>query len=200
MDRFVEGVRKFSEQVFPTRRDLFETLSQGQSPRALLVTCSDSRIDPSLVMQTEPGELFVLRNAGNLVPPAGAGAGAEAATIEFAVRALGVRHVIVCGHTGCQAMAALAQPEPPEGLPAVAEWLRHAAPALERSGQVAGAEDDAMALIAANVLLQLEHVATHPAVAEARARGVLDLWGWVYRFERGEVLEVHPEHGLRPLA
>lgn len=199
MDRFLEGVRKFREEVFPSQRELFEALGAGQKPRALLVTCSDSRIDPSLVMQTQPGELFVLRNAGNLVPPAEAGAGAEAATIEYAVRVLGVRHLIVCGHSHCGAMAALSKPEAAEGLPAVAAWLEHAKPVLERARHLPGVEDDALRVVAANVLVQLDHVRTHPAVAEAEARGELDLHGWVYRFESGEVAGVDAEAGLRPL-
>lgn len=103
MTKILDGVRVFQKQVFGTKEDLFRQLGKGQSPLVLFITCSDSRINPNLLTQTEPGELFILRNAGNIVPPHGAAAGGEEATIEYAVAALQVQHIVVCGHSGCGA-------------------------------------------------------------------------------------------------
>src|SRR5215510_6253751 len=107
MTRIIQGVFDFRERVFGTRRELFERLVDGQQPLALFITCSDSRINPNLITQTEPGELFILRNAGNLIPPYGLINGGEAGTIEYAVSMLKVRDIIVCGHSHCGAMSAL---------------------------------------------------------------------------------------------
>src|SRR5262249_4096631 len=132
----------------------------------------------------------ILRNAGNLVPPYGTAGGGEAATIEFAVAALKVRHLIVCGHTRCGVMRQVLQPGPPAGLPAVAARLTYAAatrrglgpraPGLTGDDRWAAAEEE-------NVLVQLSHLQTHPAVAAALASGGLRVHGWVYRMETGEV-------------
>ena len=126
MDKIIRGVHEFQSQIFGTQKELFERLSGGQSPEALFITCSDSRIDPSLITQTSPGEIFVLRNAGNIVPPYGASTGGEAAAVEFAVAGLGVRDIIVCGHSQCGAVAGLLNPEKLTGLPTVPTWLGHA--------------------------------------------------------------------------
>lgn len=200
MDKVFEGIHRFREQVFPGRRNHFQSLRSGQRPELLLITCSDSRIDPSLVTQTDPGDIFVVRNAGNLVPAAGAGPGGEAATIEFAIEGLGIRHIAVCGHSHCGAMEALGDPEATAGLPALGGWLAHARPALERAAEFGAIGDPSLRRIAANVATQLDHLRTHPSVATAETRGDLTLHGWVYRFEIGEVMEVDPGGLLRPLA
>lgn len=194
MDRIEAGIRTFREQVFPQRREQFRALAGGQSPELLLITCSDSRIDPALLTQSEPGDLFVIRNAGNLVPPAGGPASGEAATIQYGVEVLGIPHIAVCGHRHCGAMAALDQPEAAEGLPAVREWLEFARPALGRSVRLGRPADPALETVAANVLAQLEHLRSHPSVAAAEARGDLTVHGWIYDFEEGELL-VADEHG-----
>lgn len=126
MQKLVEGIHQFQQNIFTSQESLFQRLMRGQQPLALFITCSDSRIDPSLLTQTEPGELFIMRNAGNIVPSYGAVQGGEAATIEYAVSVLGVRDVIICGHSHCGAMGALLQPEQTAELPAVRDWLRHA--------------------------------------------------------------------------
>src|SRR6478736_4743690 len=127
MRKIIEGVREFQATVFREQRELFEALSRKpQNPLAMFITCSDSRINPNLITQTEPGDLFLLRNAGNIIPPSGAGNGGEGATIEYAVGVLGVQHIIVCGHSQCGAMQALLRPNAVDDLPAVAEWFRHA--------------------------------------------------------------------------
>ena len=131
MQRLLDGLRVFQHRVFPALRPRFERLANGQQPHTLFITCSDSRIVPHLLTQTEPGELFVLRNAGNLVPPWTAEHAGEAATIEYAVQVLNVREIVVCGHSHCGAMQALLDPASVESLPAVRQWLAHAQPVLE---------------------------------------------------------------------
>src|SRR3954470_18719020 len=127
MEKIIDGVRRFQADVFARQRDLFEQLAvRRQTPQALFITCSDSRIDPNLITQTEPGDLFILRNAGNIVPPCGAANGGEEATIEFALVGLGVRDIIVCGHSHCGAMHGLHHPEALEGMPTMTAWLAHA--------------------------------------------------------------------------
>jgi carbonic anhydrase len=202
MTKILDGVRVFQNHVFGAKEDLFRRLSKGQSPLVLFITCSDSRINPNLLTQTDPGELFILRNAGNIVPPYGAAAGGEEATIEYAVAVLGVRHIVVCGHSNCGAMRGLLEPHTLSALPAVARWVVHAQAVLPGVLE-AEAKPDAPArepvseerlrrAIAANALLQREHLKTHPAVAAAVADGKLQLHAWVYHFESGDV-EAHDD-------
>jgi carbonic anhydrase len=190
MTRIIQGVLDFHDRVFDEKRELFEGLQAGQRPLALFVTCADARINPNLLTQTEPGELFVLRNAGNLIPPAGPASGGEGATIEYAVRHLRVRDIIVCGHSYCGAMQALITPGALDELPHVAAWLEHASPCLPRVQAVAGRLTPAeriKAVTEQNVLVQLDHLRTYRAVADALQEGRLRLHGWVYHFENGEV-------------
>lgn len=126
MQKLIQGIHQFQEQNFRPLQGLFEELAKGQSPETLFITCSDSRIDPNLLTRSKPGDLFILRNAGNIVPPHGAANGGEAATIEFAVAALGVKDIIICGHSHCGAMKGLLQPESVASLPSVASWFTHA--------------------------------------------------------------------------
>lgn len=191
MRKLINGVHQFRERVYRSKQLLFERLAGGQQPEALFITCSDSRIDPCLLTQTEPGELFVLRNAGNIVPPYSPSPGGEAGTIEYAVRVLKVGDIIVCGHSRCGAVAGVMQPETVRELPAVRAWLSHAEATQqlirEHYGHLQDAEARMTAAVQANVLVQLEHLRTHPCVADALARNELRLHGWVYRFETGEV-------------
>jgi carbonic anhydrase len=189
MDDILAGVRAFQRDVFPKQWQLFERLAAGQSPDALVITCSDSRVDPQLLTQSEPGKLFELRNAGNLVPRYGGPIGGVTATIEFAVVALNVPNIIICGHSGCGAMAGLLNPELLRGMPRVAEWLKHAT-VVRESLAVAGRLDAPDALeraVEANVIVQLDHLRTHPSVAESLAARRLQLHGWVYHIATGEV-------------
>ena len=189
MTRIIRGVLDFQRSIFGHKRELFQELGKGQKPLALFITCSDSRINPDLLAQTEPGELFVLRNAGNLVPPFGAGLGAEAGTIEYAVVQLRVRDVILCGHSKCGAMHGLIEPEALKQLPSVAGWLQYARevlPALQSAGSLSP-EEMLKRAIEENVLLQMDHLKTHPAVRDALAARTLRLHGWVYHFEKGKV-------------
>jgi carbonic anhydrase len=191
MHRLISGIREFRENVFPSRRAHFEELASGQQPSTLFITCSDSRVVPEMITQTEPGELFVLRNAGNLVPPDAATRSGEAATIEYAVQVLKVQDVIVCGHSHCGAIAGLLRPQLIEGLPAVERWLEHAEQACTEIADqrltISDSDDLLTSAIKANVVVQLNHLRTYAAVSDAEQRGTLRLHGCFYRFETGEV-------------
>src|SRR5690554_975103 len=126
MTKFAAGVVRFQSDVFEKKRKLFHELADGQAPEALFITCSDSRIDPNLLTQTEPGELFICRNAGNIVPPHSNHTGAMTASIEFAVGALKVPHIVICGHSGCGAMKGAMNTDALADFPHVREWLAYA--------------------------------------------------------------------------
>lgn len=190
MPKIAAGVVHFKNNVFPEKKDLFEQLANGQSPEALFITCSDSRISPHLITNTEPGELFICRNAGNIVPPHTKATGGMTASIEYAVAVLKVPHIVICGHTYCGAMNGAMHPEGLTGLPHVAEWLGHAQAAVKIVEELGSgmSEDERMhMLIEQNVLLQLVHLKTHPVVAAAIAAGKVQLHGWVYDIRTGEV-------------
>ena len=190
MERLIQGLRKFQNEVVPAKRELFERLAQGQRPSTLFVTCADSRVVPDLFTQAEPGELFVIRNAGNIVPPYTRQVGGVTATIEFAVAALGVRHVVVCGHTDCGAMKGLGHPERVEAMPAVAAWLQQAETTrrVVMENHAGGTEAETVEiLIRENVLAQVTNLQTHPSVASALAGGSLSLYAWVYDIRTGQV-------------
>ena len=206
MQRLMQGIHQFQKDSFRPLQGLFEELAKGQNPDTLFITCSDSRIDPNLLTQSKPGDLFILRNAGNLVPPhgAGAGAGGEAATIEFAVAGLQVRDIIICGHSHCGAMKGLLHPEQVASLPSVASWLRHAdttARIMKDNYQHLEGDRLVTATVEENVLVQLEHLRTLPSVASRLVKGDLKLHGWVYKIETGEVFAFDPQSGqFVPLA
>lgn len=191
MDKIAAGVVRFQQEAYAERRDLFERLAEGQSPEALFITCSDSRIDPNLLTQTDPGELFICRNAGNIIPPHTNHTGAMTASIEFAVGALKVPHIIVCGHSECGAMKGAMNPEGLDEFPHVREWLAYARAAVLISRQKGAALDDKDRLdlvIKENVLLQIAHLRTHPYVAARLSSGETRIHGWVYDIRTGEVL------------
>jgi carbonic anhydrase len=196
MSRIIRGIQHFQENIFGSKKTLFRRLGEGQTPHALFITCSDSRIDPSLLTQTDPGEIFILRNAGNLVPPYGV-RGGEAATLEFALKQLHIPDVIVCGHSKCGAMQGLLAPDALRELPEVAAWLEYSRAILANLEQAAAALSPAEKLnlaIERNVLLQLEHLKTYPFVADALSSGQLRLHGWVYFLESGQVTAHVPGH------
>jgi carbonic anhydrase len=190
MEKVLKGLVTFQKKVFAKKKKLFASLSKQQKPSVLFVTCSDSRIDPSLLTQTDPGDLFILRNAGNLIPTYGAAIGGSTATIEYGVSVLQVKDIIVCGHTDCGAMQGLLNPEKLRELPAVKAWLQHAETTIrlvkDHCAHLKGDELFA-ATIRENVLVQLDHLKTHPAVATRLRRGNLRLHGWVYSIGTGEV-------------
>ena len=199
MKKVISGIAKFQNEVFPQNRDLFETLASGQSPETLFITCSDSRIDPSMLTQTKPGDIFICRNAGNIVPAYGEVVGGVSATIEYAVLALQVKDIILCGHSDCGAMRALLNPQSVAGMPAVAAWLRYGESARfvvqENHSHLTGA-DLVNAMIEQNVLAQLDNLRTHPSVSARMATGRLKLHGWVYDIGSGQVRSHDPEQRL----
>jgi len=191
MARFASGVKEFQKNAFPSRQQMFERLAEGQSPEALFITCSDSRVDPNLITQTEPGELFICRNAGNIVPPHTNHTGAMTASIEFAVGALNVPHIVVCGHTGCGAMKGALDPESLKEFPHVHEWISYAKAALltlrEQHPDATEAEKLDL-MIQENVILQMVHLRTHPYVASRLSAGRTEIHGWVYDIRSGGVI------------
>jgi carbonic anhydrase len=196
MQKLVAGLHKFQSEVFTSQRKLFERLADGQNPETLFITCSDSRVNPNLLTQTGPGDLFILRNAGNIVPPYSANSGGEVATIEYAVAALGVRDIIVCGHSGCGAMKAVLEPQQASSLPAVGTWLRYADSTrriIEENYKHLEGEARLTATVEENVLVQLENLRTHPSVAARISKGDLNLHAWVYKIGTGEVFSYDPE-------
>ena len=198
MQKLIAGLHQFQAQTFSSQRELFERLAQGQSPEALFITCSDSRINPNLITQTQPGDLFILRNAGNIIPPHGAANGGEGATIEYAVDVLGVKDIIVCGHSHCGAMHGLLQPEALTDLPAVSAWLSHAEATrriIRANYSHLDGQERLTAAIEENVLVQLENLRTQPSVAAKLAKGELHLHGWVYKLETGEVFTYDAKDG-----
>ena len=198
MQKLIKGIHKFQNEVFSSQIELFKQLEKGQNPQVLFITCSDSRINPNLITQTEPGELFIIRNAGNIIPAYGNQSSGEMATIEFALDGLGVKDIIVCGHSHCGAMKGLLQPAMIENLPAMKSWLQNA----ETTKRIVfdhyqHLEGDAllMAAIEENVLMQIEHLKTHPSVATRLSKGEIRLHGWVYKFETGMVFKYDAESG-----
>lgn len=195
MKKIIDGVKKFQVDVFPKHKRLFGELASGQSPEVLFITCSDSRIDPCLITQTKPGELFISRNAGNIVPiykPLKSGG--ITASIEYAVLALNVRHVVVCGHTDCGAMKGALDTEALTSLPHTKEWIQHSFDAVDRVKVRHGCscheklgENYLPEVIEENVIQQLTHLTSHPCIKEKMAAGLLEIHGWVYDIETGDV-------------
>lgn len=190
MTGFLKGVIKFQNEVYPGKRDLFERLAKGQSPEAVFIACSDARVETAMITQTDPGELFILRNAGNIVPPHTSQTGAVTATLEFAMRVLNVPHIVVCGHTECGAMKGIMNPDSVKHLPHVKEWLGFSQGAMDVVSEIASdrSEEERMTLLLEeNVKLQLQHLRTHPSVLRKMASGSLTLHGWVYDIKTGRV-------------
>ncbi|MET3133053.1 carbonic anhydrase [Oxalobacteraceae bacterium GrIS 1.11] len=187
MKTIIEGFLTFQREAFPGRSQLFKSLANRQSPGALFITCSDSRVVPELLTQREPGELFVIRNAGNIVPSYSAEPGGVSASVEYAVAVLGVTDIVICGHSNCGAMSAISTATCLEHLPAVANWLRHAesAKVINAARHHATPEAHLAALARDNVVAQLANLKTHPSVALALEQGKLDLHGWLYDIESG---------------
>jgi carbonic anhydrase len=204
MQKLIDGVRSFYRGPFAQNRPFFERLAaKNQQPMALFITCADSRVHPNLITQTEPGELFLLRNAGNIVPPHGAG-GSEAATIEYSLEVLGISDIIICGHSQCGAIQALLDQQSLTHLPAVQRWCDHAEATRRIVRQKYGsrlASEVAEAAAQENVLVQLNHLETHPAVAVRLKNGAVRLFGWYYDIGAGTVAQYYPaRNAFLPLA
>lgn len=195
MEKLIAGIAKFRSSPYEERKKLFSELATGQSPEVMFITCADSRIDPNLITQTDPGDLFVIRNAGNIVPPHAKNSGGMTASIEFAVAALGVQHIVVCGHSDCGAMKGALNPGALTDLPHVQNWLDHSRAAVETVRARTGDESpNALADVTEeNVALQLQHLKTHPAVAAKVATGEVKLHGWVYNIGEGTIVALDEE-------
>lgn len=193
LDSLVDGVSRFRTEIFPAQRSLYQRLaSQGQSPKALVVSCSDSRVIPEIFTGADPGDIFVTRNAGNIVPPFAPGsADAVTSAIEFAVAGLKVDHIIVCGHSDCGAMKGVLNPSAVSEMPQVAAWLGHCGCALHAfrrtHGESMSNADAARLLAMENVAAQLVNLRTHPSVAGRLAEGTLTLHGWLFDIASGTV-------------
>lgn len=196
MKKLIEGLHRFQAGYFESHRDLFEQLSHGQHPRILFITCSDSRIDPNLITQADVGDLFVIRNAGNIIPPFNATNGGEGASVEYAIAALDIEQVIVCGHSHCGAMKGLLKMSKlAEQMPLVYEWLKQAEATrrlIKENYSHVAPEDLLPITVAENVLTQLENLNTYPIIRSRLHQGRLSLHGWVYSIETGQVLTYDP--------
>ena len=196
VDTILQGLKRFQKVVFPKNRELFHKLALGQRPQALFITCADSRIDPCMLTQTKPGELFICRVIGNVVPRYPKNVGGVSATIEYAVGVLGVEDVIVCGHTDCGVMKGVLNPAALKPLANVSAWLSHAQPArraTEKSKGEMSEPEFLLALTERNVIEQLKNLRTHPAVSARLKQGDLRLHGWVYHIGSGAVTVYKPE-------
>ncbi len=197
MKKLIRGLDQFRKTYVPEHQDLLEQLSHGQKPRVLFITCSDSRMAPNLITSTDIGELFVIRNAGNIVPPFGAANGGEGGTIEYAITALGIEQVIICGHSHCGAMKGLLKLNKLQAdMPLVYDWLKHAESTrrlvLDNYPHQSG-EELIETLVAENVLIQIENLKTYPMVRAKIHQGRLKIYGWIYEIETGEVLAYDAE-------
>jgi carbonic anhydrase len=192
MNELIGRVLRFEKEVYEGKSELYGRLaSRGQSPKALMISCADSRIVPEHVMQADPGDLFVCRNAGNIVPPFATMNGGVSSTVEYAVAALGVNDIIVCGHSDCGAMKAVAEPSLTKEMPNVAAWLRHssAADKVVRDAYPELTNGELVRAISMeNVVAQIAHLRTHPSVAAGIARGEISLHGWFVDIHEGHVL------------
>ncbi len=187
LEQLKAGIRRFRVGVYPAQAERYQrAMLEPQRPNALIITCADSRVQPDTLTQAMPGEIFISRNIGNMVPTHGEMMGAMSAVLEYAVCALHVRHVVICGHTDCGAMKALLDPSSVETMPTVKQWMTNAQGALDRA---AGSTPEQLlaSVTEQNVLLQMRHLRTHPSVVSALGQGRLTISGWVYDIGAGEV-------------
>ena len=204
MQRLLEGYKKFHAEVFPARRDQFHLLAESQAPEWLFITCSDSRVLPDLILGTGPGDLFITRNAGNVVPITADDVDGCTATIEYAVDVIKVRYAILCGHSDCGAMKAALNRKGLEKLPKASRWLRHVEAAFTHRQPVNPADGEHAelgSLIRGNVVAQLHNLKAQPSVAYGMAHGTLQVFGWYYDIMTGTI-EQYDEQQRRflPLA
>lgn len=198
MRDLVLGYRKFRHDIFPQMKDRYRLLADIQKPSTLFITCADSRIVPNLIVQAEPGELFICRNVGNVVPPLGELVGGTACTIEYAVEVLKVKHIVICGHSDCGALKAVLEKRDMGDLPATAQWLHYVEKEYVPGQSSLAAEDFKIrhtALIKANVIAQVANLKTHTEVSAAMAKGTLRVHGWFYDILTGAVEEHDPRSG-----
>jgi len=207
MRKLIQGIVEFREQQLPQYAQRFRELAGGQAPDTLFITCADSRVEPNLLASTEPGELFTMRNVGNLVPPAAAdgvstGDVSEASAIEYALLVLEVPNIVICGHSECGAMAAVLKGKYPVGATNLERWLQHAQAAgtFAPAGGIDAVLNPQDQLSRLNVLLQLEHLLTYPVVRERMQAGLLSVAGWWFDIATGEMYSYEEDVGaFRPI-
>ena len=194
LNEALQGVADFKAEASKTP-DKWTEMAKGQGPGILFITCSDSRVPPNLLTKMEFGDLFVLRNAGNMVPAYGVAHGGEAGTIEYAMLGLDIPNIIVCGHSKCGAMGALMAPTPPAGLPVVTGWLEHAhrTRAVVDAKHPSAKQDERVAhAVEHNVLAQIQNLLTHPSVAARVATGKTKIFGWIFDIEQASLRAYDP--------
>ncbi|HSR29965.1 MAG TPA: carbonic anhydrase [Anaerolineae bacterium] len=186
--KILDGISQFQQRC-AENRELYERLAvEGQSPEVMFIGCSDSRVPPELITGSEPGDLFVHRNVANIVPPYGTGQMDVGAVVEYAVLRLEVKHIVLCGHTGCGAIGALDRPVDWSREPHIARWIEHARPAktkVEASG--IPKSDRYLATVRENVLLQLDNLRSYEPVRAGERAGTLIVHGWVYSLMTGMI-------------
>jgi carbonic anhydrase len=192
LDRLIEGHQRFHREIFPGKRSHFHLLAEMQAPEYLFITCSDSRIVPDLILQTEPGDLFITRNAGNVVPVSDRSTDVDGitATIEYAVEVLHVKHAILCGHSDCGALKAALNRKGLEKLPKASRWLRHVEGAFSHRQPLRpeeGEHAELASIIRGNVVAQLINLRAQPSVARAVAHNELEVHGWYYDILTGRI-------------
>jgi carbonic anhydrase len=199
MERLIEGHKRFLAEVFPGRRDQFHLLADQQAPEYLLITCSDSRVTPDLILGTGPGDLFIARNAGNIVPLSSSDGDGVTATIEYAIEALKVKYAILCGHSDCGALKAALNRKGLENLPQARRWLSHLEGAFTHRQPLDpadGEQAELASLIRGNVVAQLLNLRAQPSVARAVVEGRLTVYGWYYDILSGRI-EQYDEQARR---
>ena len=198
LSRITRGVGKFQSEVFPSQREMFERLRGRQDPLALFITCADARVVPNLFTQTDPGDIFIERNPGNMVPPYVEFVGGVTSGVEYAMLALKIPVIVVCGHTDCGVMKALLNPELAKGMPGVQKWMSHGLTACERmlhKYEDASEQERLKRLTEYNVLEQIENLKTHPSVEMGLQKGEIEIRGWVYDIGDGSIREANPTTG-----
>jgi carbonic anhydrase len=194
MKKLVKGIVDFRQKVLPSYRETFAKLALGQSPDTLFIACSDSRVAPNVFASTDPGDMFVIRNVGNLIPPShrnghSSADESEGAAIEFAVKFLHISDIIVCGHSECGAMRALIEGRSKLELPNLRGWLRHGEPSLAKlpPNPQEGGLSRVNQLSQLNVLHQLENLRSYPVVRDSIDSGQLKLHGWWFKLDTADV-------------
>lgn len=192
--KLILGTRKFHQERFEEMKSIFQMLSNGQSPDILFITCSDSRVDPNLITQSDPGQLFMMRNVGNIIPPSTEKTvSSESVAIEYALTILKVKNIIICGHSDCGAMKGLFNPNLKDQLPSVASWLKHSSSILVNIDKIPE-ELKLEYAIKQNIVTQLEHLRSYPLVAEKLASKELILHGWFYDIGKSEIFIYQNSH------
>ena len=203
MHKLHHGLHQFKTEIHAINEKFFENLAQGQSPDAVFITCSDSRVVPNLLTGADPGQLFIVRNAGNIVPPSSDYTSGEEATIEYAIEALNIKNIIVCGHTKCGAMTGVLKPEILEAMPAVKKWLAGSCKTksiIDEHYSDLPFEDQHNVIVQENVLQQLENLRSLPCIARKIMKREVELHGWVYDIEGGDVFVYDPiDEEFQPL-